>query len=196
MKSYKISCAIVIAIFSLGFSATPVFAGNIVKCVDPGTGKITFTDRGCKAKQKTENTRLTKKKVNEKQEARHYTVSEIGGLTTQADKSCTDQYMDKFRSENPKMRIKPNIEFPSILERSINRDAVHIILEGTAKYEQADKMINTDLKCTASRRSEDKDWQIVLKNTGQFATAIEKKKKDKKKSTSEEEQRALGSMWK
>lgn len=181
--------------FFLGVFCIPMAnAGNIVKCTDPKTGKVTFTDKGCKIDQKTATTRMSKK-VEKKEQVHHYKVGEIPSLTKQAGSSCADQYIDQFRSENPKLRIKPDIDFSAILERSINRDAVHIILEGTAKYENKDKLINTDLKCTASKRSSDKKWQIVLKNTGQFATAIVKKKKNSEQ-ISEEQQRELGSLWK
>jgi len=190
MKNHHLITTIVLLALS-----TPVLAGNIVKCVNPKTGKITFTDKPCNAKQKTERIRLTKEPLASEKQERHYAVAEINNLTKQADKQCSDQYVDRFRSENPKLRVKPAVEFPSILERSINRDAVHIILEGTAKYTEADKLINTDLKCTASKRSGDSDWQIVLKNTAQFATAIVKKKTDKAK-ISEKDAKELGSLWK
>ena len=193
MNLHQITSYAVAGLLALG--SAQAFAGNIVKCVNPNTGKVTFTDKPCTSKQQTQKTRLTKQPLPTEKQERDFKISEIRNLTKQANAQCSEQYMDRFRSDNPKLRVKPAIEFPSILERSINRDAVHIILEGTAKYAESDKMINTDLKCTASKRSGDNGWQIVLKNTAQFATAIEKKSEEKPK-ISEEKQRELGSLWK
>ncbi|KPJ94980.1 MAG: hypothetical protein AMJ53_03990 [Gammaproteobacteria bacterium SG8_11] len=146
--------------------AAQVQAGAVEKCID-STGKITYTDKGCKGKETSQDTYLMgstakNRKTSTKNIVHSYRVSEIGSLTEQAINQCTKQAGKYFADSHPKLTTDPETEFQTIKDRSIHGDKVEIVLAGVirAKGEKEELKI----QCAASR-SRETDWVLVFKDS-------------------------------
>lgn len=156
-------------------------AGFVEKCTD-STGKVTYTDKGCKGKETAENAYVGNANASKRKSSLQKTsmpgfkVSEIGFLTEEAVDQCTKQagkYFTDARLEVPK---NSEAEFLTVVDRAIRGAEVEITLAGVIRYQndkdsdkQGEKQ-NHELKihCTASR-SRESEWVLVFKDTGSAA---------------------------
>jgi hypothetical protein len=171
MKKYSY---LLILFLMLAFSQAQ--AGFVEKCTD-STGKVTYTDKGCKGKESAENaytgtTESTKHKSQlQKTSMAGYKVSEIGFLTEEAVDQCTKQAGKYFADARPEVPKNSEAEFLSVVDRALRGAEVEITLAGVIRYqsdkdsdEQGEKQ-NHELKihCTASR-SRETEWALVFKD--------------------------------
>lgn len=170
----KIFSSLLIAL--LFFSVSSVYAGTIEKCVD-NTGKITYTDKGCKSKETAEDTYLPGTKSSnqkygktEKTSMVSYKVSEIGVLTDQASTQCASHAIKYFADTHSNVDNKVTAEFLTIKDRSIKGADVQILLEGVVRYKSKNDDKEMKLLCTATR-SRDKDWALAFKDADQAPKA-------------------------
>jgi hypothetical protein len=167
-------------------SAPMAQAGSVEKCVD-STGKITYTDKGCKGKETSENTYLGGSVSGKKGQSRlqktsitGYKISEIGFLTEQAVEQCSKQAGKFFTDSRPGVAAVSDTEFVSVLDRAIRGAKVEITLAGVIRYqgEKATEKEKQEMKiqCTASR-SRETEWELVFKeaSTGAGSTTAKAK---------------------
>jgi len=156
-------------------SASQVQAGAVEKCVDE-TGKITYTDKGCKGKETSQNTYLGigaashKGTTNlQKTSVVGYKVSEVGVLTEQASEQCAKQAGKYLTDSKPGAKQEAEAEFLTVVERALRGAEVEIVLAGVIHYknEKAADAASQELKihCAASRTRET-DWVLVFKEPG------------------------------
>ena len=155
-------------IFLLIFSAFQVYAGAVDKCVDE-TGKVTYTDKGCKSKESSKEayllgTSTNSRYKNKKQPAaQSFKVSEIGGLTEQALVQCGKQAGKYFAGTNSKVTENSEVEFQSVVDRSLQHDKVAIVLAGTIRVNSEKDAEKMKIQCSASR-SRETEWVLVFRD--------------------------------
>jgi hypothetical protein len=171
MKNY---CYLLILFLMLAFSQAQ--AGFVEKCTD-STGKVRYTDKGCKGKETAEDaytgeTGATKRKSHlQKTSVPGYKISEIGFLTEDAVDQCTQQAGKYFADARPEVPKQSEAEFLSVVDRALRGAEVEITLAGVIRY-QSDKDSGTQgekqkhelkIHCTASR-SRETEWVLVFKD--------------------------------
>lgn len=150
------------------FSGSHVFAGAIEKCID-STGKITYTDKGCKQKETAQDTYVSnsvKKSKNTntgKTTLVSYKVTEIGLLTDQAAEQCSKHAIKYFTDSHADVDRHASSEFLQIKDRSIKGAGVKIVLEGVVRYKANKKPKEMKLLCTANK-SRESDWELAFKD--------------------------------
>ena len=154
------------------FDFSAAQAGSIEKCVD-NTGKVTYTDKGCKGKETAEDTYVPGRKSRnpaDKTTMVGFKVSEIGVLTDQAATLCAKQAIKYFAESNTEMEKNASSEFTEIKDRSLKGVDVQIVLEGVVRYKNKGKKqeLEKKLLCTASK-SRNSDWVLAFKNTASNA---------------------------
>lgn len=164
----------------LFFVATPTHARPVEKCIDNDTGKVTYTDKGCKNKEVSKEAYLvgTDSKKNNSKSANSakntsvsYRVSEIGLLTEQASEQCA-KHAGKYLAESqPEIsQISSESEFLTVVDRSIRGDNVEIILSGNIPLKGEKENQSKALKCVATK-SRDSEWVVVFKDIAASSTA-------------------------
>lgn len=157
-------------ILLLIFSTAQVQAGAVEKCVD-SSGKITYTDKGCKGKETSQDTYLlgtstsSHYKKQEKTTVNSFRVSEIGILTEQAVAQCGKQASKYFADSYPGITPDSEAEFQTIMDRSLHSDKVEIVLSGVIRIQGDKEAQEIKIQCNASR-SRGTDWVLVFKDTG------------------------------
>ena len=157
-------------ILLLIFSTAQVQAGAVEKCVD-SSGKITYTDKGCKGKETSQDTYLlgtstsSHYKKQEKTTVNSFRVSEIGILTEQAVAQCGKQASKYFADSYPGITPDSEAEFQTIMDRSLHSDKVEIVLSGVIRVQGDKEAQEITIQCNASR-SRGTDWVLVFKDTG------------------------------
>ena len=141
-------------------------AGAIKKCID-ATGKTTYTDKGCGAKTKAENTYLgtitANNNPNNNTVTEQYRVSEIGYLTTETQTRCEQEATKQFKGRFSKTRIKPVVEFTEIVDRTIVWDEVNIVLKGVFTVDNKPVSTTIDFQCSTHKRKSGGDWDVEIK---------------------------------
>ena len=141
-------------------------AGPIKKCVD-ATGKITYTDKGCGLKNKTEDTYIgsiaAKQNIQNNTVTEQYRVSEIAYLTTETQTSCEREAVKQFSGKFPDQKIRPVVEYTEVVDRSIVWDEVSIVLKGTFTVENKSASTAIDFQCTTHKRKSGDQWDVEVK---------------------------------
>jgi hypothetical protein len=159
---------ILISLLFLGISTA--YGGMVEKCVD-STGKITYTDKGCKGKETAQDSYLTnaqnKGQKYGKTEATtvSFRVSEIGILTEQASKQCASHAIKYFADKHAESGKNATSEFLKIKDRSIKGAGVKIVMEGVVRFKNKNKPQEMKVLCTASK-TRDTDWALAFKDAG------------------------------
>lgn len=161
-------CAYLLILFLI-IVIFPVHAGVVEKCVD-STGKITYTDKGCKGKETSQDSYLgkTNKSNLQKTSAPGYKVSEIGTLTEQAIVQCTKQAGKYFAGSRPGVTKNSKTEFSSVVDRSLRGAEVEIVLAGVILYpgkNAGEPNQEMKIQC-AAKRSRESEWVLAFKEPG------------------------------
>ena len=147
---------------------TSVFAGGVTKCLD-ATGKITYTDKGCKSQQKAQDAYygkdVKKRAVASKTTYVNYKISEIGSLTEQAQTKCGEKAHEFFVNSRPNTKSKTEAEFLEIVDRSIRGTEVEIIFSGVIHVDDDANQSQMKVQCTASKQRSDPKWTLVFKES-------------------------------
>jgi len=141
-------------------------AGSIEKCVDGTTGKVTYTDKGCKSKETHKDTYLpgTNTRKTDKNTMVSFKVSEIGLLTEQASDQCTKNATKYFADSHSDIGKDASSEFLEVKDRSIKGADVQIVLEGVVRYKSKNQPQEIKIQCTASK-SRNSDWELAFKDS-------------------------------
>jgi hypothetical protein len=156
-------------ILLLILSASEVHAGAVEKCVG-SNGKVTYTDKGCKGKETSQDAYLlgtstnNRNKNQEKSTVRSFRVSEIGALTEQAVAQCGKKASKYFAGSHPEVTEESEAEFQTIVDRSLHSDKVEIVLAGVIRVQDEKDTQEMNIQCNASR-SRETDWVLVFKDT-------------------------------
>ncbi|WP_455210942.1 hypothetical protein [Kaarinaea lacus] len=144
-------------------------AGAVEKCTD-SSGKITYTDKGCKGKETSQDAyflgtnKKARYKKSDKSTVHSFKVSEIGALTEQAIDECTKQAGKYFADSRPDIVKNSETEFQTIKDRSLRGEKVEIILSGVMRTKSDNDAQELKIQCTASR-SRETDWVLVYQDT-------------------------------
>lgn len=140
-------------------------AGGVEKCVD-ANGKITFTDKGCKSKETSQEPYIGKTKYKKfTSTAIDYKVAEIVMLTDQANKECTKQAAKYFVDNNPAVKDRPRVDFTDVVDRKIKGIQMEIVLAGILIYKNEKETKQMNIQCTATKSRENLSWTLVF-NSG------------------------------
>lgn len=155
-------------ILLLIFTTSQIQAGAVEKCVD-STGTVTYTDKGCKGKETSQDTYLkstnNRYKRPEKTTVNSFRVAEIGALTEQAVAQCAKQAGKYFVGSHPGVTEKSEAEFQSIVDRSLHSDKVEIVLAGVIRVKGEKEAQEIKIQCNASR-SRGTDWVLAFTDSG------------------------------
>ena len=150
--------------------SSQAYAGAVEKCVD-SSGKITYTDKGCKGKETSQEGYFVgastkahyKNKKSEKSAVHSFRVSEIGALTEAAIEECTQKASKYFADSRPEMAKNSETEFQTIKDRSLRGEKVEIVLNGIMRSKSDKDAQEIKIQCTASR-SRETDWVLVYQD--------------------------------
>jgi hypothetical protein len=162
------SCSYILILLAI-FAAESVQAGVVEKCVD-SSGKVTYTDKGCKGKETSQDAYLIGTSTNqhhkkpESTTMNRYRVAEIGILTEQAVEQCGKQASKYFSGSHPGVTEKSESEFQSVVDRSLQGENVEIVLAGVIRINGEKDAEEVKIQCTATR-SRETEWVLVFKET-------------------------------